>query len=223
MQMTRAARFPRASSARVVALLMLAVGVSVSACTGTPAEGGHDHDSSAAHDTHAGDEGAAAGDDHDHDDHDHDEDEEFPTGPPRPADPDLACGPTVLSPGQQVVRYCGEGGAIFTVGDDKETEVEGGLCEDRDALFLIHFGANYSDPDVAAGDYVGVALRDMPEEAGPAPIYALELTLDGWRTQVGKADVEVSFDGDMLEMELVGELADGRPLTITGSCEVTAG
>lgn len=221
MQMTRAARFPRASSARVIALLTLAVGVSVSACTGTPAEGGHDHDSSAAHDTHAGDEGAAAGDDHDHDDHDHDE--EFPTGPPRPADPDLACGPTVLSPGQQVVRYCGEGGATFTVGDDKETEVEGGLCEDRDAIFLIHFGANYSDPDVAAGDYVGVALRDMPEEAGPAPIYALELTLDGWRTQVGKADVEVSFDGDMLEMELVGELADGRPLTITGSCEVTAG
>ncbi|QDO89664.1 hypothetical protein FNH13_16075 [Ornithinimicrobium ciconiae] len=122
--------------------------------------------------------------------------------------------------GEQVVRYCDEGQARFVVGDDKDTEVEGATCEDRGALFLAHFGTNYSDDAAAQGDYLGLALEEMPETDGQAPIYALELTLDGYRLPLTDAVVDVERDDHTLGLTLTGELSDGRPLRVEASCHV---
>lgn len=51
-------------------------------------------------------------------------------------------------------------------------------CEDRGALLLADFGANYSDDATARGDYLGLALDGMPDKEGAASIDALELTVD---------------------------------------------
>lgn len=234
--MTRAEK-PLRASARVVSLL-LAVGVSVSACTGAPTGAGSDPGQQTASGTaapaatgeeHADDHGEHAdehadetgGDDHAH----HDEDVETAaptTGPPRPADPDLECGTTVLDDLEQVTRYCDEGSARFVVADDKDTTVEGATCEDRGAFFLAHFGTNYSDDFNSRGDYLGLALEEMPETSGTAPIYALELTLDGYKTPLAGADVEVSRSGGTVDLTLTGELADGRDLLVEATCEVAA-
>jgi hypothetical protein len=225
--MTRAARPSRTGAARVTAL-MLAVGVSVSACTGTlaGAEAGPGSLPTGIHDAHARHSGTAAAD-HDHPDdgaedgHEHDDAapaDAATTGPPRPADPALLCGTTVLPDGEQVTRYCDEGLATFVVGDDKDTEVKGAECEDRGALFLAHFGSNYSDQTTARGDYLGLALEAMPETDGPASIYALELTVDGHRPAVSAATVDVTRTGDVVTFDLVGELADGRTLSVGASC-----
>lgn len=237
--MTRALRAPRSSSARVVALLLLA-GVSVSACADTPAGDSHDHGSAAssqeadaaavatddragATDDHAGHEDGDTEDHGDHaaDGHVHDDGAEataFPTGPPRPADPDVACGTTVLTNGEQITRYCGDGAATFVVADEKETQVLGAVCEDRGVLFLSHFGTNYSDDHDAYGDYLGLALENMPETEGSADIYALELTIDGYRQAVAEAEVDVLRDGNHFEITLTGELADGRSLSVESIC-----
>jgi hypothetical protein len=208
---------------------MLAVGVSVSACTGAPtgAEADLVLQTNGAHGAHgagATETGAATDEDshEDHEDgHQHDDEVEASaptTGPPRPADAALLCGTTVLPDGEQVTRYCDEGTASFVVGENKNTDVKGATCEDRGAFFLAHFGANYSDAATARGDYLGLALEEMPETAGQAAIYALELTVDGYSQAVSTATVDVTRTGDVVTLDVVGELNDGRSLSIAASC-----
>lgn len=217
--MTRAVRPSRLRAARVAALV-LAVGVSVSACTDAPAGVGsppseHAAGHGAASDGASPSPSGSAGHDHGHSDA---EATAATTGPPRPADAGLECGTTVLPDGQQVTRYCNEGAATFTVGDAKGTAVKGATCEERGLIFLAHFGANYSDESSGRGEYLGLALEDMPTKAGRASIYALELTVDGYRQNVSRATVDVSRDGDVVELTVVGALADGRSLSVAASC-----
>lgn len=232
--MTRAGR-PVGTSARVVSLV-LAVGVSVSACTGTSTGAGHDAGQhTASHEPAAGtgdpagqtddhgehhDESSGTAGDHAHDHGDETADAVVTAGPPRPADPSVECGTTVTDGGEQVVRYCDEGEARFVVGDDKDTEVDGATCEDRGALFLAHFGTNYSDDAAARGDYLGLALEEMQQAQGAAPIYALELTLDGYRLPLADAVVDVDRDDATVGLTLSGELSDGRELRVEASCHV---
>jgi hypothetical protein len=219
--MTRAVRPPRLLAARVVALV-LAVGVSVSACTDAPAAGpapsehGADH---AAGSVATSPSPGASGE------HEHGEGEPTPatTGPARPADAALDCGTTVLPNGEQVTRYCNEGQATFIVGDGKGTDgkgtdVKGATCEERGLIFLAHFGANYSDEATGRGEYLGLALEDMPAKEGRASIYALELTLGGYRQSLSKATVDVTRKGDVADFHVVGTLADGRNVSVTATC-----
>lgn len=223
--MTRAGRPARTHTARAIAL-MLAVGVSVSACTGTPTgaeadlvlntDGAHGAHGGGAAEAEASHEGHADGDGHEHDDEA--EASDPTTGPPRLADAALLCGTTVLPDGEQVTRYCDEGTASFVVGGSEDNDVKGATCEDRGAFFLAHFGANYSDAANARGEYLGLALEEMPETAGRAAIYALELTVEGYRQAVSAATVDVTRKGDVVTLDVVGELTDGRRLSIAASC-----
>jgi hypothetical protein len=216
--MTRAVRPSRLLAARVAAVV-LAVGVSVSACTDAPtgadpASTGHDagHDSTSASPAPSESGG-----------HEHGPDEEpaaATTGPPRPADPALGCGTTVLTNGEQVTRYCNEGLATFIVADADGIDAKGASCEQRGLIFLAHFGANYSDEATGRGEYLGLALEDMPAKEGRASIYALELTLGGYRQSLSKATVDVTRTGDVVDFHVVGALADGRDVSVAASCHI---
>jgi hypothetical protein len=216
--MTRAVRPPRLLAARVVALV-LAVGVSVSACTDAPAGAGlapSEHGAGHAAGSVTGSPSPAASGEHEHGP----DEEPTPatTGPPRPADAALGCGTTVLPDGEQVTRYCNEGLATFVVGDDTSTDVKGATCEERGLIYLAHFGANYSDEATGRGEYLGLALEDMPATEGRASVYALELTVGGYRQTIADATVDVTREGDVVDFRVVGALTDGRSLSITARC-----
>ena len=214
--MTRAVRPSRLLAARVIAVV-LAVGVSVSACTDAPTAG-----DAVSGDHAAADHGASAspspGESAGHEHGAEEEPAAATTGPPRPADPALGCGTTVEPNGEQVTRYCNEGLATFIVADGEGTDVKGASCEQRGVIFLAHFGANYSDEASGRGEYLGLALEDMPAKEGRASIYALEMTLAGYRQSLSKATVDVTRKGDVVDFHLVGALADGRDVTVTASC-----
>lgn len=217
--MTRAVRPSRLLAARVAAIV-LAVGVSVSACTDSPtgadpASTGHDASGHGSASSSAS-PGEAEG-------HDHAADGEpvaATTGPPRPADPALGCGTTVLTTGEQVTRYCDEGLATFIVADADGIDAKGASCEQRGLIFLAHFGANYSDEASGRGEYLGLALEDMPATEGRASIYALELTLGGYRQSLSKATVDVTRTGDVADFHVVGALTDGRNVSVTATCHI---
>lgn len=236
--MSLALRPPRAIPVKVVAVLALTVGVPVTACTGTPTDGDRGdnaHLTTVDHSGHQAGTGdvatatgvpdpvASDGDEHHHGQGELPDSGAATTGPARPADSDLPCGTTVLPDGEQVVRYCEDGTAVFTLGDHEEAEVQGTTCENRGALFLAHFGTNYSDDTTARGEYLGLALEDVPESSGAASIYALELTVGGYRQPVAEASVEVAQDGSTLTLELDGSLTDGRELLVRASCHVHDG
>lgn len=95
---------------------------------------------------------------------------------------------------------------------------KGATCEERGLIFLAHFGANYSDDASGRGEYLGLALEDMPATEGRASVYALELTLGGYRQTISSATVDVTRQGDVVDFEVVGALTDGRSLSISASC-----
>lgn len=175
------------------------------------------------HDTATGTDDDAEGGGHVHD-HGAAEDAVVTTGPPRPADPDLACGLTVLEDIEQVIRYCGHGHMNVTLGDAEEVYVDGAQCEDRGGFFLMHFGTSYSDEATARGEYVGLVLEDMPAEGEGTPrVSALEFTAGGHRQAVAEAEATVTWIGDEVELELAGDLASGEAFAVHGHCAVDEG
>lgn len=221
-------------------MLALAVGALLMGCAGADTrEAAQDHETQPLHtdDTtvptqteRPGDHGhhpaetevvTGTEDPHAHHHHDDEPDEVVTTGPPRPADPDVECGTTLLPDGEQVIRYCDEGHAQFTVGDT-EVMTDGARCEDRGGFFLAHFGTNYSDEEAARGEYLGLILEEVPSTGTSSPrISALELTLSGYRQVVSDASVQMTHQDPGVEMTLTGELPDGRSFEIEAHCSTT--
>lgn len=139
-------------------------------------------------------------------------------------EPAIECGSSTYEDGHQVIRYCGDGSAEVRVDGAASATVRGGVCDAHGAFVTANFGTNYSNPEAADGDYVGLLLTDLPETGreARARVTAVELTIDGERVAVSADRTTATLARGALAARVTGSGPKG-PVTIAASCTVQPG
>lgn len=134
------------------------------------------------------------------------------------ATPDVECGLTVGSDGQQVLRYCGEGSARVEL-PLRTLEFGGAECDVTGSFATVNAGVSYSDREAAEGDYVGVVLGGLEEDAETAAGHvAIELVVRGTTLALRDLEATVDLRGGALEATVLARTAEDGPVRIELGC-----